>query len=283
MIDLVDGGRGVLNPADRRVDIVSVQTVPRCAPRPSLAAGGQSGFTLLELLVVVAVLGVLSGVVVFSVGAMTERAEQSACAADERVLVTALEAHAASTGSYVDQDALVAAGHLRSASSSHEVVLSADDYSIVPAGDCAPGSGVEVAAESGSAALVATTSTLPPTTTTTAPPEPTEATSTITSVAAVNLSTNKWRATATVRVTDDLGGAVSGAQVALEVEKQGRTGKWTGLAGTSGTTDDAGVTVVSSVDVNKYPVAGIRFRVTSVSAPGLDWKQDDTWVGVTRP
>ena len=140
-----------------------------------------------------------------------------------------------------------------------------------------------VSDESGSPALVATTSTLPPTTTTTAPPEPTESISAITSVAAVNLSTNKWRATATVRVTDDLGDAVSGARVVLEVQQQGRTGNWSGLAGASGTTDGAGVTVVSSVDVNKYPVAGIRFRVASVSAQGLTWQRDDTWGAVPRP
>ncbi|MFN7148840.1 MAG: prepilin-type N-terminal cleavage/methylation domain-containing protein, partial [Microthrixaceae bacterium] len=66
----------------------------RCSPSAP-AARGQGGFTLLELLVVVAVLGVLAGAAVVATGAMREAGQEQACAADERTLVTAMEAHAA--------------------------------------------------------------------------------------------------------------------------------------------------------------------------------------------
>lgn len=212
---------------------------------------------------VIAVLGVLSGVVVFSMGTMTDQAEQHACAADERALRTAMEAYAVTSGGYVDEDELVAAGQLDSPSSSHEVVLAGDDYSIVPTGDCATDPAEELAAA--------------------AAPTATASISTIDSVAAVNLSTNKWRATATVRVTDDLGDPLGDVAVTLEVQRQARNGTWSDHAGASGTTDRTGALVVSTADVNKYPVAGFRFRVASVRAPGLTWRPDTAWAEVARP
>jgi general secretion pathway protein G len=45
------------------------------------SAGEESGFTLVELLIVIAILGVLAGVVVFSVAGISDSSQSSACKA----------------------------------------------------------------------------------------------------------------------------------------------------------------------------------------------------------
>ncbi len=57
-----------------------------------------AGFTLIELLVVIVVLGVLAGVVVFSLGGVASQATVSACRADVKTLETAVAAYNAQTG-----------------------------------------------------------------------------------------------------------------------------------------------------------------------------------------
>lgn len=110
---------------------------------------GQSGFTLLELLVVVAVLGVLGGVTVFAVGALGDDSQEVACSTDERVLRTAQQASLATDGSFGDEDALVDRGWLQAPSELHDVEVDADGYRILAVGDCADGDDgpIEVAAE----------------------------------------------------------------------------------------------------------------------------------------
>lgn len=51
------------------------------------------GFSLIELLIVIVILGVLATVVVFSVAGITDNGQESACDADRRVLATAAEAY----------------------------------------------------------------------------------------------------------------------------------------------------------------------------------------------
>jgi Tfp pilus assembly protein PilE len=229
----------------------------------------------LELLVVVSVLGVLAGVAVVATGALTEAGQEQACAADERTLVTAMEAHAAAAGLHGDEAALVSAGYLASTSTLHDVVLTEDGYAIVAVGECSPdSSGVVMAADPVQAVE---------STTTTAAALATTAASTIVEVKAVNLNTNQWRATASVQVNDDLGQPVSGAAVTFNVQRQGLNGVWSDLASVSGTTDGAGSLTVSSAVVNKYPVPRIRFRTASVSAEGLDWQRNSDWSDVRRP
>ena len=53
----------------------------------------RGGFTLIELLIVIVILGILATVVVFAVGGISERGEESVCATDERTLATAVEAY----------------------------------------------------------------------------------------------------------------------------------------------------------------------------------------------
>jgi type II secretion system protein G len=60
----------------------------------------QKGFTLVELLVVIVILGILAAVVVFAVSGSTDTAKTNACAAEKSAVETAVEAYQASTGSY---------------------------------------------------------------------------------------------------------------------------------------------------------------------------------------
>jgi len=46
----------------------------------------QSGFTLIELLIVIVILGVLSGIVVFAVGAITDTGKTAACKSDVKAV-----------------------------------------------------------------------------------------------------------------------------------------------------------------------------------------------------
>ena len=55
------------------------------------------GFSLIELLLVIVILGVLATVVALSVGGMTSDAEETACLTDQRLLEKASEAYFAQT------------------------------------------------------------------------------------------------------------------------------------------------------------------------------------------
>ena len=68
-----------------------------CKRRP-----GQGGFTLIELLIVIVILGVLAGIVAFSVRGITDRGEESACKAEVKTVATAEEAHYAKNGGYAE-------------------------------------------------------------------------------------------------------------------------------------------------------------------------------------
>jgi general secretion pathway protein G len=57
---------------------------------------GDGGFTLIELLVVIVILGILAAVVVFAVGGIQDRGNDSACKSDTASLRTAEEAYYAS-------------------------------------------------------------------------------------------------------------------------------------------------------------------------------------------
>jgi len=57
------------------------------------AAAEESGFTLVELLIVIAILGVLAGVVVFSVAGIQDNSQTSACKAEASTVKSAEEAY----------------------------------------------------------------------------------------------------------------------------------------------------------------------------------------------
>ena len=69
----------------------------------------EDGFTLIELLIVIVILGILAGIVVFAVGTATSDSKASACKADKKTVVTAVEAYKAKKGVYPTQ-ALLTSG-----------------------------------------------------------------------------------------------------------------------------------------------------------------------------
>jgi prepilin-type N-terminal cleavage/methylation domain-containing protein len=60
----------------------------------------ERGFTLVELLIVIVILGILAGIVVFAVGNLTSNAKTNACATEKSTITTALEAYKAQMGVY---------------------------------------------------------------------------------------------------------------------------------------------------------------------------------------
>ena len=84
----------------------------------------EDGFTLIELLIVIVILGVLAGIVVFSVQGIQDRGQTASCKADVATVQTAEEAYYASqtgpTAYYSTQNGgqglatLKAAGFLKS-------------------------------------------------------------------------------------------------------------------------------------------------------------------------
>jgi prepilin-type N-terminal cleavage/methylation domain-containing protein len=82
----------------------------------------EQGFTLVELLIVIVILGILAGIVVFAVGNLTSNAKTNACATEKSTIVTADEAYKATTGAYaVDMATLVAAGNLKTTPADYTV------------------------------------------------------------------------------------------------------------------------------------------------------------------
>jgi prepilin-type N-terminal cleavage/methylation domain-containing protein len=105
------------------------------------------GFTLIEVLLVIVVLGILGTVVVASVGGFSAEAADRTCAAERRSLYTAVEGFRATPGNEIipaadasadgHERTLVQAGFLREVSSLYDVQA---DGTLVPApgGVCGP-------------------------------------------------------------------------------------------------------------------------------------------------
>lgn len=58
----------------------------------------EKGFTLVELLIVVVILGILAGIVVFAVGNLTDSADNKACITEGETFRTAVAAYRADQG-----------------------------------------------------------------------------------------------------------------------------------------------------------------------------------------
>ena len=60
----------------------------------------ESGFTLIELMIVIVILGVLAGIVIFAVGGITDNGNVAACKSDVKTVSVAVEAYKAKNGSF---------------------------------------------------------------------------------------------------------------------------------------------------------------------------------------
>jgi general secretion pathway protein G len=105
------------------------------------------GFTLIELLVVIVIIGILAGVVVFAVGGIADKGEDSAKESDKRSLQTAEEAFYANTADGTDAvygtEAQLIGEFIDERSTEHDicVVTSGASYVVVDQGAaCAAGS-----------------------------------------------------------------------------------------------------------------------------------------------
>ncbi len=83
------------------------------------------GFTLVELLIVIVILGILATVTVFAVTGITSRGKDSACKADMKVIQVAEEANNANTGAYDSLANLEANGLLHDTPTNFTVTVGA--------------------------------------------------------------------------------------------------------------------------------------------------------------
>jgi general secretion pathway protein G len=82
------------------------------------------GFTLVELLIVIVILGILATVTVFAVRGITDQGQTNACKADQKTLETATETFFAQAGGTTPEATLVLRGFLRSVSTNFDVTAS---------------------------------------------------------------------------------------------------------------------------------------------------------------
>ena len=106
----------------------------------------EEGFTLVELLVVIVILGILAAIVVFAVTGITGNGQKSACQVDAKTIEAAEEAAFAqqqtstAAATYLTMAGLTAGGFLHSASTYYSVAPSgagaAASYSLTGSGSC---------------------------------------------------------------------------------------------------------------------------------------------------
>ena len=79
------------------------------------------GFTLVELLIVIVILGILATVTVFAVRGITDQGKKSTCDSDKKTLEVAVEAYYAKWNVDPTEAQLVTAGFIKSESPNYDV------------------------------------------------------------------------------------------------------------------------------------------------------------------
>jgi len=226
---------------------------------PPTAADRDAGFSLIELLSVIVVLGVLATIVVMSVGGSTDRAAESARAADERTIATAMESYQARNGYYTSEALLVESGYLRAESELWDVVVDDDAgrYTLVSTAD---------ATDAADAADPVTTSTPPTTSAPTTVPAATGITCSF-------VVYDAWDAGGNASLTITNGSDADITTWTVRIAHEGRT---IGLWNASGATGDATDLMATDAGWNGTVAAGGSRRVSggSVSGAGLSDGQE---------
>jgi general secretion pathway protein G len=98
-----------------------------------------AGFTLVEMLVVIVILGVLATVALFAVAGVADRGQSSACASEHQTLAGAEAAYSAEQPTFGTMAELVSAGRLRNTSTLFTITVNAagDDYTLTGIAGCA--------------------------------------------------------------------------------------------------------------------------------------------------
>jgi prepilin-type N-terminal cleavage/methylation domain-containing protein len=85
------------------------------------------GFTLVELLIVIVILGILAGIVVVAVSGITNRGQSEACSTDRKALETSQEAAYAQTGHYMTEAQLVSNNYIKAQSTLWNFTMTGTD------------------------------------------------------------------------------------------------------------------------------------------------------------
>lgn len=90
--------------------------------------GADNGFTLIELLIVIVILGILAGIVVFSVSGISGKADQASCKTNVATIQAAAEAYALDNGGAYPGSvgALVSGKYIREAPSTGSYTIAGD-------------------------------------------------------------------------------------------------------------------------------------------------------------
>lgn len=223
---------------------------------------GGDGFTLIELMIVMVVLGILAGIVVFRVGPFADDARASTCATDIRTLLTANAAYMVRHGTDAPTvDALVAGGYLESMPRSGVTFADGHTNPTTAAGCSDLVAAPSTSSTTSSSSSSTTSSSTSSTSSTTSSSVP--ATLGLVAVGGTTLrsgTTDDWTVNVSVSVADGAGSPVAGALV---------SGAWSdGASGSSCTTGGAGSCSFSSAHTTSNPSIARTWNLSSVTKAG---------------
>ncbi len=95
------------------------------------------GFTLVELLIVIVILGILATVTVFAVRGITDKGQANSCAVEKRAIETAFEAYFADTGNDATGLSALVPGYLKTDPSARWSFSAGSPPTITGIGTCA--------------------------------------------------------------------------------------------------------------------------------------------------
>ena len=100
---------------------------------------GEGGFTLVELLIVIVILGILAAIVVLAIGGLKDSANTANCDAGVKTLSSAEDAYFASSNpsTYTDDGTLLTAHLIKKAPTNLAATGNAAGYTITGSGACA--------------------------------------------------------------------------------------------------------------------------------------------------